>query len=209
MSMQSSTLRATDLSARAKIRESALALFARDGFSVSIREIARDADVSPGLVVHHFGTKDDLRRAVDDAVLSTFEDHFASIPPHLTAQALSSAMADALAQIIGADANIRGYLRRCLLEVTPASVAVFDRLVEATRRGLDRLDVTGGLRRDTDERWRPFQVLFVVLGPLLLEPVLQRHFVTPIFDAEEVRGRTAANLDFISRGLFARDADAG
>ena len=59
---------AEDLTARARIRDTALEIFARDGFSASIRAIAEAAGVSPGLVIHHFGSKDKLRRACDEHV---------------------------------------------------------------------------------------------------------------------------------------------
>jgi TetR/AcrR family transcriptional regulator, regulator of cefoperazone and chloramphenicol sensitivity len=59
-----------DLTARARIRDAALQEFAERGFEgATIRGIARAAQVSPGLVQHHFGSKEALRRACDDAVL--------------------------------------------------------------------------------------------------------------------------------------------
>jgi AcrR family transcriptional regulator len=59
-----------DLNTRARIRKAALVEFARHGFKgASIRGIARAADVSPGLVQHHFGTKDGLREACDEYVM--------------------------------------------------------------------------------------------------------------------------------------------
>ncbi|KWX64047.1 TetR/AcrR family transcriptional regulator [Mycobacterium sp. NAZ190054] len=62
---------ADDLTAAARIRDTALDLFGREGFGVSIRTIATAAGVSPGLVIHHFGSKDGLRRACDDFVAET------------------------------------------------------------------------------------------------------------------------------------------
>ena len=59
-----------DLTARARIRDAALERFAEDGFDgATIRGIAAAAGVSPGLVQHHFGSKEGLRQACDDAVL--------------------------------------------------------------------------------------------------------------------------------------------
>jgi AcrR family transcriptional regulator len=50
-------------------------LFASHGFrGSSIRQIAREAGVSPGLVQHHFGTKDGLRSACDKQVLHLLRD---------------------------------------------------------------------------------------------------------------------------------------
>lgn len=59
-----------DLNTRARIRQAALTEFAAHGFrGASIRGIARAAGVSPGLVQHHFGTKDGLREACDAYVM--------------------------------------------------------------------------------------------------------------------------------------------
>ena len=40
----------------------------RHGFSVGLRAIAKAAGVSAGLVIHHFGSKDGLRKACDDYI---------------------------------------------------------------------------------------------------------------------------------------------
>jgi TetR/AcrR family transcriptional regulator, regulator of cefoperazone and chloramphenicol sensitivity len=61
-------VRSLDLTAAARIRDAALAQFGEHGFSVSLRVIAEAAGVSPGLVIHHFGSKDGLRKACDEYV---------------------------------------------------------------------------------------------------------------------------------------------
>jgi len=61
---------AEDLTARARIRDAALALFAERGMDgATIRDIAKAAGVSGGLVRHHFGSKDGLRAACDSYAL--------------------------------------------------------------------------------------------------------------------------------------------
>lgn len=59
---------AEDLTTRARIRDAALAAFGNQGFGVGVRAIAAAAGVSPGLVMHHFGSKDGLRQECDDHV---------------------------------------------------------------------------------------------------------------------------------------------
>ncbi|MDN5559804.1 MAG: TetR/AcrR family transcriptional regulator, partial [Ruaniaceae bacterium] len=47
----------SDLTAAARIRDAAIDVFGRRGFeAASIREIAREAGVSPALVMHHYGS---------------------------------------------------------------------------------------------------------------------------------------------------------
>lgn len=62
---------AEDLTTSARIRDAALEVFGRDGFGVGVRAIAAAAGVSPGLVNHHFGSKDGLRAACDAYVAET------------------------------------------------------------------------------------------------------------------------------------------
>jgi AcrR family transcriptional regulator len=60
-----------DLTARARIRDAALRLFAERGMDgATIRDIAAKAGVSLGLVRHHFGSKEALRAACDEYALS-------------------------------------------------------------------------------------------------------------------------------------------
>src|SRR6202046_5796570 len=57
-----------DLTAAARIRDAAIEQFGEQGFSVGLRAIAESAVVSAALVIHHFGSKDGLRKACDDYI---------------------------------------------------------------------------------------------------------------------------------------------
>ncbi|WP_156690207.1 TetR/AcrR family transcriptional regulator [Mycobacterium sp. Marseille-P9652] len=61
-------MRSADLTAAARIREAAIAQFGEHGFGVGLRTIAEAAGVSAALVIHHFGSKDGLRKACDEYV---------------------------------------------------------------------------------------------------------------------------------------------
>lgn len=61
-------MRSTDLTAAARIRDAAIAQFGEHGFGVGLRAIADAAGVSAALVIHHFGSKDGLRKACDDYI---------------------------------------------------------------------------------------------------------------------------------------------
>ena len=62
----------SDLTARARIREVAIECFAEDGFDVPMRTIAARAEVSLGLITHHFGSKAALRTECDAEVLRRY-----------------------------------------------------------------------------------------------------------------------------------------
>jgi AcrR family transcriptional regulator len=61
-------MRSADLTAAARIRDAAIEQFGAHGFGVSVRAIADAAGVSAALVIHHFGSKEALRRACDEYV---------------------------------------------------------------------------------------------------------------------------------------------
>ncbi|WP_054813944.1 TetR/AcrR family transcriptional regulator [Nocardia arizonensis] len=62
-------MNASDLTTAARIRDTAIDVFGTRGFQVGVRAIAAAAGVSPGLVNHHFGSKEGLRAACDERVL--------------------------------------------------------------------------------------------------------------------------------------------
>ena len=64
----------SDVTARARIRDAAIRRFGAEGFGASVRAIATEAGVSPGLVIHHFGSKDGLRAACDEHVLRVIRE---------------------------------------------------------------------------------------------------------------------------------------
>jgi TetR/AcrR family transcriptional regulator, regulator of cefoperazone and chloramphenicol sensitivity len=59
---------ADDLTTTARIRDAAIEQFGQHGFSVGLRAIAETAGVSAALVIHHFGSKEGLRKACDDYI---------------------------------------------------------------------------------------------------------------------------------------------
>jgi AcrR family transcriptional regulator len=59
---------ADDRTAIARIRDAAIDQWGQHGFNVGLRSIAQAAGVSAALVIHHFGSKEGLRKACDDYI---------------------------------------------------------------------------------------------------------------------------------------------
>jgi AcrR family transcriptional regulator len=118
-----------DLTARARIRDAALAEFAERGFKgATMKAVADAAGVSVGLVQHHFGSKDGLREACDkhvrDVVLGAageVQDGADVNPEFLKGMYEASEL------------SVR-YLARALVEGSPAAAALFDEGAEAAER---------------------------------------------------------------------------
>ena len=145
-----------DLTARASIRNAALRLFAEHGHdAVTVRAIATAAGVSPGLVVHHFGSKDGLRAAVDAHAAGAFDAIFAELEGEDLVELLSSggtttSVAEAFSRTFPPGSPLPAYLRRLLLTDDPAGAALFGRWYAATRRLLDAM-VELGIAAPTED----------------------------------------------------------
>ena len=124
---------AEDLTARARIRDAALALFAERGVDgATIRDIANSAGVSGGLVRHHFGSKDELRAACDSYAL----DQLMQIKEQAVDGQLANAsfMSAAHPTVL----LLYRYLARSLVDGSPAAAAMFDEMVELGEAWLTR-----------------------------------------------------------------------
>jgi AcrR family transcriptional regulator len=129
-----------DLTARARIRDAAIRLFAERGIDgTTVRDIAREAGVSPGLLRHHFGSKEALREACDTYALDrlvrfkeelVFEEKFTN-PTFLPS-------------IHPTVVLLYKYITRALLDGSPAAAAMFDDMVTLTEQWVHKMapDVT-------------------------------------------------------------------
>ncbi|MEN3608921.1 TetR/AcrR family transcriptional regulator [Plantactinospora sp. ZYX-F-223] len=124
-----------DLTARARIRDAALTQFAERGFrAATIKSIAEAAGVSPGLLQHHFGSKDDLQRVCDEYVLGAFDglDKFGVISGEIT-------NADFMGELFARSPLILRYIARAMVERTPAASALFATGASVSEDFLSRL----------------------------------------------------------------------
>jgi AcrR family transcriptional regulator len=120
-----------DLTARARIRDAALEQFGVHGFdAATIRGIAEAAGVSPGLVQHHFRSKEALRRACDEAVLELVHRKLAAAK---TGEITSPGF---LAALYSAAPRFVRYFARAVAGGTPAGAELFDRIAAGTEEFL-------------------------------------------------------------------------
>lgn len=161
-----------DFTAKANIRNAALRLFAERGpDAVTMREIAAAAGVSPALVVHHFGSKEGLRAAVDSYAAKAFDSLFEMGEQDL-AEALTgdnwASVAEMFARSFPHGSPLPAYLRRLLLVNDPAGAALFGRWYDLTRRLLDSMAEMGIARPGEDPAVRAAFLLANDLALVLL-----------------------------------------
>ncbi|MGV8979065.1 MAG: TetR/AcrR family transcriptional regulator [Cellulomonas sp.] len=182
-----------DLTARAIIRNAALRLFAERGHdAVTVREIASAAGVSPGLVVHHFGSKDGLRAAVDAHAGEAFDALFAGLGEQdlaamLAAGEVTGSLAEAFTRSFPHGSPLPAYLRRLLLTNDPAGAALFGRWYLATRQLLDAMVEAGVAVPSEDPAVR---AAFLLVNDLAL--ILLRNQIATAIGADPL---TPAGLD--------------
>ncbi|WP_043840813.1 TetR/AcrR family transcriptional regulator [Amycolatopsis taiwanensis] len=119
---------AEDLTARARIRDAALALFAEhDAAGTSMRKVAERAGVSLALVQYHFGNKAGLRQACDAYVVEFIR---ATLAGAVDEDRLGDP--EFMESSRRAGAPVFRYLGRALADGSDATAALFDELVAIT-----------------------------------------------------------------------------
>ena len=155
------------------IRDEALRLFAARGpDAVTVRQIAAAAGVSPGLVVHHFGSKEGLRQAVDAHVLARLTAMLAELTGEaagdLYEPGAAGSLADAVVRHMPPGSPVPAYLRRLLLDGGDTGRDLFRRLYRASTSALDGLAAAGMAARGRDPAVRAAILLSNDLAVLLL-----------------------------------------
>jgi TetR/AcrR family transcriptional regulator, regulator of cefoperazone and chloramphenicol sensitivity len=159
-----------DRTTRAVIRDEALRLFAARGpDAVTVRQIAAAAGVSPGLVIHHFGSKEGLRNVVDQHVLGMFGAMLGELTSEdLYDPAAAGSLAEAIVRHLPPDSPVPAYLRRLLLAGGDAGRELFGQLYQGARATLDALVAVGLAAPGKDPRVRAAILMSNDLAVLLL-----------------------------------------
>lgn len=193
----------SDLKSYARIRNAALAGFAANGVAAtSVRDIATAAGVSPGLVQHHFKTKDALREAVNEYVLRIAIESFRDLAADATGMDWVDALADQVTSVIREHHVALRYVARSMVEGDEAALKIFEGFVEVADAQVERLVDEGLLREDADLRWVVLQSLVLNLGLILLEPAVSQQLPSPYFSEPELRRYHEATVDLFVKGVF-------
>ncbi|MEZ0363844.1 TetR/AcrR family transcriptional regulator [Mycobacterium sp. pUA109] len=162
-----------DLTAKARIRNAALDLYAQYGEDrISLRAVAAEAGVTLGLVQHHFKTKAGLRQAVDQLVVDYFAHAIAEIPPKGTPNQIGAARDEAVRAMLADNPPVVNYVRRALLEPSEDRMHLLDVLVELTQREVTALRKSGLASTKRRESIQVVAVLVRQMGELLLAPMV-------------------------------------
>jgi AcrR family transcriptional regulator len=191
-----------DLTAQAKIRNAAVAHFARDGFGkTNLRAVAATAGVSAGLVIHHFGSKEGLRAACDEYVLRILLQRARD-------EARPGGMGDVLRDYLSAPDDYRlqvRYMVRAIEEDSPAAATFVNLLVDESE-AIHRAGVSDGTMHPSSDP-RALAVLNVLtsLSVLTMAPALARSLGHESFGPEVLHRMALPTLELYTRGLYTDD----
>lgn len=193
-----------DLTARARIREAALAQFTERGFErTTIRSIAAAAGVSPGLVRHHFGSKEALRDAVDAHVID--EIHRLNDEIMVAGERGDLGLATVSRR---ATRPFEGYLARALMDGSTTIATLFDNMVQPTEQWIALADQSRPDPPLVDQRTRAAVFTAMVLGVPLLREHLSRVLGVDTRSPEGERRVSLALLDLYSHALVSPELAA-
>ncbi len=151
-------------------QDEALRLFAERGpDAVTVRQIAAAAGVSPGLVIHRFGSKDGLREAVDGHVLAMFGAMLTELTTSdLYEPGATGSLAEAVMKHLPPGSPVPAYLRRLLLAGGDSGRELFRRLYQGSQSALEAMSQAGLAARGADPAVRAAVLLSNDLAVLLL-----------------------------------------
>ena len=183
-----------DLTARARIRDTAIRLFAERGAGgTTVRDIADAAGVSPGLLRHHFGSKEALREVCDgymlDRLMKIKEELY--LEGKMASPGFLPSMHPTL--LLGYK-----YLTRALLDGSPRAAALFDDMVGLTEQWI------GKHMPDAAEDHRAFAAVLVGMqsGLLAMHDHVSRALGADVFTTEGHVRLVMALAEFHSHRLI-------
>ncbi|NKY54270.1 TetR/AcrR family transcriptional regulator [Nocardia vermiculata] len=200
-----------DRTARARIRDEALLLFADYGPDVvTVRDIAAAAAVSPSLVMRHYQSKDGLRAVVDEYVVTVFESLLDQVTdPGVNAfdNGRAGSLAELVIEQLPADSPVPAYLGRMLVSGSASGAALFARLHAISRDALDGMAAAGWAESGSDPAVRAAFLLVNDLAVLMLRPRLNEVLGFELLSTNGMQRWSTEVLSIYRHGLATRAPD--
>jgi AcrR family transcriptional regulator len=161
-------MRSADMTAAARIRDSAIEQFGEHGFGVGLRAIAEAAGVSAALVIHHFGSKEALRNACDDYIAEEIRNAKSEAMRSHDPATWFAQMAE-----IESYAPLMAYLVRSMQSGGDLAKTLWRRMIDNAEEYLDEGVRAGTLKPSRDPKARARYLAITGGGTFLL--YLQMH----------------------------------
>ena len=184
-----------------RILDAAILLFGQHGFrGTTLKDIATEAGVSQALIVHHYGTKEQLRSVCDDHVAQLIRERKAEVledEPRIDPVI-------AMRQLSNGRALLR-YLIRTLTEGGEHAAQLIDEMVTDAQEYMTQGERAGLIKPSAAPRDRAVLLVLWSLGALVLHEHAQRlldvDFLASGDSAEDLQRYLYPALELYTQGL--------
>jgi AcrR family transcriptional regulator len=191
-------MRSADLTAAARIRDAAIEQFGERGFDVGLRAIAEAAGVSAALVIHHFGSKEGLRKACDDYIAEEIRSGKSEAMRSTDPATWFAQMAE-----IETYAPLMAYLVRSMQTGGELAKSLWHKMIDDAEAYLDDGVRTGLLKPSRDPRARAKYLSMTGGGGFLLYLQLHENPDLRAVLRDYAREMTLPALEIYTEGLMA------
>jgi len=183
-----------------RIREVALRRFGTDGFAAtSVRALAKDAGVSPALILHHYTSKDGLREACDEYVYTFFQQMLARQgDPTETMSGVEGFTDDSM--------TLMRYLMRQASEDSPRANSLISSIIELTKQTTAAQTEAGHVKPSADPDMRAAVLVMLRLGPLLFSSAMQDATGADVLTSEGLRRMYRSTIEILESGIYTHEA---
>ena len=193
----------SDLTAYARIRNAALDLYAQQGLaSTSVRDVARAAGVSAGLVQHYFPTKGALHECVNDHVVRLATDAFGDLDTSASPQESAEELGQRITSFIRDHPAALTYVARAVVEQDDGALRLFDAFVALANAQWARLAEEGLLHDDIDPQWASLHVVVLNMATMLMRGAIERHLPESILSPTGLERWRVANTSLFRQGVY-------
>lgn len=191
-----------DKTTAARIRDAAIARFPVDGLNgTTIRAVAADAGVSPGLVIHHFGSKEGLHRDCDDYVVGAMTQ--------MKRESLAQGAyrrGDSIASIYKMALPLVRYIAWTVGNGGETAARIFDELVDEAVQLFEEGKETGTIGEvHGDPRKQAAVLVAMQFATLVFHEHLSRVFGLDMLSVEGLAASAPYTLQIFSGDLFDRE----
>jgi AcrR family transcriptional regulator len=173
-------------------------LLIEKGFAgTSLRSIAKEAEVSPALLVHHFGTKDAL---VKEAISKTLGDWVADEKAAMLDD--ESHQVENWQSLAAKGTTSLNFFRQALLAGGEYSQRLFDAAFLESEALLDQMQAVGRLKDISDQQTTALMMTISGLGSVLFMNQIEQTLGGPISSDQVASRLVNANQEMMQEGVF-------
>ena len=189
---------------RANLIDVATNAFARDGFATtSLRSIAKEAGVSPALVVHHFGSREKL---VEECIVKSL-GLWVSEKQQFVDVSLSTSLSQWQSSVDHHGSKLQFFRQVLLAGGEPANI-LFSRMVQEAQMVIDSQVEKGQIRKLENRDDLALLMTLNGLAPLLLQEQMSS-FLGQSQEQTGLTDRLAKTTDEVYRRGIYKNSDSG